>query len=89
MTGPAEISTTALSLSQKFKIILWVVAVFTSCWTVAGIFAGVIFQYVPIRSDWDPSIKGCCVDVEAELMATRVLNFIPDLLILGLPIPFL
>lgn len=72
----------------KFKVILWAVAVFVSCYTVAGTLV-VIFQCVPVRSDWDPSIKPDCVNLDAELIAIGVLNSLTDLLILGLPTPFL
>ncbi|MCJ1457821.1 hypothetical protein MMC28_008190 [Mycoblastus sanguinarius] len=74
--------------SPKFKIVLWAVAAFVFCYTVAGI-SVVIFQCVPVRSDWDPSIKPRCVNLDAELIAIGVLNSITDFLILGLPVPFL
>lgn len=74
--------------SIKFKIVLWAVAVFVSSYTVAGTLV-VIFQCVPVRSDWDPSIEPHCVNLDAELIAIGVLNSFTDFLILGLPIPFL
>ncbi len=72
----------------KFKLVLWAVATFVFCYTVAGTFV-VIFQCVPVHSDWDPSIKPHCVNLDAELIAIGVLNSVTDFFILGLPIPFL
>ena len=72
----------------KFKLVLWAVATFVFCYTVAGTFV-VIFQCVPVQSDWDPNIKPRCVKLDAELIAIGVLNSVTDFFILGLPIPFL
>ena len=71
-----------------FKLVLWAVATFIFCYTVAGTFV-VIFQCVPVHSDWDPSVKPHCVDLDAELIAIGVLNSVTDFFILGLPIPLL
>ena len=75
-------------LSPKFKTILWAVAAFVFCYTVAGTFV-IIFQCVPVRSDWDPSITPHCVNLDADLITIGVLNALTDFLILGLPVPFL
>lgn len=73
--------------SQKFKIVLWTVAAFVLCYTIACTFV-VMLQCVPVRSDWIPSIKHRCINLDAELIAIGVLNSVTDFLILGLPIPF-
>lgn len=74
--------------SQKFKIVLWTVAASTLCYTIAGTLI-VIFQCLPIRSDWDSSIKPHCVNLNPELIAIGVLNSNTVVFILSLPIPFL
>lgn len=74
--------------SRKFKIVLWTAATFVLCYSIAGTFV-VIFQCVPVRSDWNPSTKSRCINFDAELIAIGVLNSVTDFLILGLPIPFL
>lgn len=74
--------------SPKFKLVLWAVAIFILCYTIAGTFV-VIFQCVPVQSDWDPSVKPHCVNFDAELIAIGVLNSATDFFILGLPIPLL
>ena len=71
-----------------FKLVLWAVAIFVLCYTIAGTFI-VIFQCLPVQSDWNPSINHHCVNFDAELIAIGVLNSVTDFLILGLPIPFL
>ena len=74
--------------NQRFRLLLWAVAVFTVCYTVAGIFV-VIFQCVPFHTYWDHAAKPRCVNLDAALIALGVLNAVTDFIILGLPVPFL
>ena len=74
--------------TQKFKYVLWAVAAFVTAYTIAGTFV-VIFQCVPVKADWNPTVPHFCVNLDAELIALGVCNALSDVIILGLPIPYL
>ncbi|KAL8791061.1 MAG: hypothetical protein Q9213_000268 [Squamulea squamosa] len=74
--------------SRKFKMILWAVAAFATCYTIASTFV-LIFQCVPIQADWDIKVKRRCVNLEAAVISTGVLNALTDFVILGLPVRYI
>ena len=54
-----------------------------------GAFFGDIFQCVPVRKLWNPTVPGRCINYEALIIASGVLNVVTDFAILGLPMPLL
>lgn len=74
--------------SVKFKMLLWAVAAFTTCYTIASILV-LIFQCVPVRADWDPTLQRRCVNLGAGVISSGVLNSVTDFAILGLPMPYI
>ena len=48
-----------------------------------------IFECSPIDSLWNPQVKGKCINLSAELIASSVLNVVTDFLLLVLPLPIL
>ena len=52
-------------------------------------FFGDIFQCVPLRKLWIPTVPGRCINFEALIIAGGVLNVVTDFAILGLPMPLL
>ncbi|MCJ1454841.1 hypothetical protein MMC28_005194 [Mycoblastus sanguinarius] len=48
-----------------------------------------ILQCRPIRSQWDPNVKGKCSDFGSIILGFGVLNIITDVMLLILPLPVL
>ena len=46
-----------------------------------------ILQCVPVRSQWDPNVKGKCNNFGAIILGFGILNIITDVMTLVLPIP--
>lgn len=61
-------------------------ALFITAWACATVF-GSIFQCVPIRSQWDTSIQGKCIDYGTFVLTMGIINIITDFVILAIPIP--
>ena len=45
------------------------------------------FQCIPVRSLWDKSIHGKCLDLRGIIIAGTAFSIVDDLLIMALPIP--
>lgn len=45
-----------------------------------------IFQCVPVKSGWDPTVKGRCVNIGLDLVILSSINVVTDAAILCLPI---
>ena len=60
-----------------------IIGAYTSAFLVS------IFQCTPIRSTWDKSSKGECINLPAFRMSTAVFNLLTSLLVIGIPIPAL
>ena len=75
-------------VSRNFKISLWITgALVISSWIVFNMDS--IFDCIPQRKEWDPSVKGHCLNRYASRIATATLNVLVDLIILVLPFPML
>ncbi|KAH8694199.1 hypothetical protein BGW36DRAFT_463777 [Talaromyces proteolyticus] len=72
--------------SKGLRIAIITTAVFITAWACSSIF-GSIFQCVPIRSQWDPSVQGKCINYGNFVLAIGIINIISDFVILVLPIP--
>ena len=48
-----------------------------------------IFQCVPIKASWDPSIHATCVDLATEYFVAGITNVLTDINILVLPLPLI
>ena len=45
-----------------------------------------IFECVPRRKIWDPTVEGRCINIEKTFVATGVINVLDDFIILVLPL---
>lgn len=90
----ASIVTTKLSIlllyhrifpSRKFRYVLWAVGTFVVCYSITASMVN-IFQCVPVRSDWDPTVKAKCVNIGLDLIILSSINVVTDAAILCLPI---
>ena len=64
------------------------VGVFVICWGITYEFIN-IFQCVPIRSLWDPTVKGRCLNYGSTSLSASLLNVATDFVILALPLPLI
>jgi hypothetical protein len=69
-------------------MVSWALWVFTCAYSIAQFFCE-LFSCYPIASNWDPTVKGHCIDLAEVVLIASILNIATDLLILSLPMPFL
>lgn len=46
-----------------------------------------LFQCLPIRADWNPSVQPRCVNLDVELIILSSINVVTDVTLLALPMP--
>lgn len=73
---------------QWFKRTVLALGIFIVCYSIPQIF-GDIFQCVPIRSKWDPTVTATCIDYVRLIIACGVINIVTDFIMLALPLPVL
>lgn len=73
---------------RHFHIVLWCVGGFVLSYSFAQSVVEV-FECSPVNSLWNPQVKGKCINLSAELVASSVLNVVTDVFILVLPLPIL
>ena len=73
---------------RHFHIILWCVGGFVLSYSIAQCLVEV-FECSPVNSLWNPQVKGECIDLSSELIASSVLNVVTDVFLLVLPLPIL
>ena len=73
---------------RHFQIVLWCVGGFVLSYSFAQSVVEV-FECSPVNSLWNPQVKGKCINLSAELVASSVLNVVTDVFILVLPLPIL
>lgn len=66
---------------QRLSIL---VASFVIGYTIAHILTN-IFQCVPIKAAWDPTVNAKCIDYNAQLVAIAIINVTTDVVVLILP----
>ncbi len=71
--------------SRRFRYALWAVGIFVVCYSITAATVN-IFQCIPVKSDWDPTIKPRCVNIGLDLIILSSINVITDAAILCLPI---
>ena len=59
--------------------------IFTVAWGITGALVEIL-QCLPIESDWDPQIKGRCVNIGLFLVVMSSIIVVADVVILCLPI---
>lgn len=74
--------------NRHFRILTWFLAAFIVCYSLV-LFLGVIFQCMPIRGAWNPTIEAKCIDLGLIIVITSALNVLTDVLTLCLPLPLL
>ena len=88
--GVVKISTLLLFAriftSQRFKHLLWAVGLFITTYSAAMALI-MTFQCQPIKSLWDPSVKGTCIDRTGVWIVMGSMNVLTDILLLCLPLP--
>lgn len=47
------------------------------------------FQCRPIEHNWDPAIKGTCIDISLFRIISAALDVFTNLILLGMPLPAL
>lgn len=77
-----------LFVHQKLRWFSWGLWIFTCSYSIAQFFCE-LFSCYPIRSNWDPTVKGHCIDLATVVVACSILNIVTDIAILSLPMPFL
>ena len=71
-----------------FKKALIALGAFVIAYSIAQIF-GDIFQCVPIKSLWDPSVSGYCINYPDLIIIMGVINIVTEIIMLVLPLPLL
>ena len=99
--GALTYNTTLMSI--KFSILYFYARLFPQRWFKRALIGTGIFtsgiaisqapvdvvQCVPIRSQWDPNVKGKCIDFGTCILAIGIANIVTDIMILILPMPIL
>ena len=73
---------------SSFKVALLAIGAFIISSSVAFLFLDIL-QCVPPASQWEPAVKGKCVNFTAVVLAAGVINVVTDFAILLLPMPVL
>ena len=73
-------------VSAKSRYACWTLMTILTCYTLASIIVN-LAQCIPLRSLWDPSRKGDCIDEVLIYKVVRIPNPIIDLAMLILPLP--
>ncbi|KAI4150138.1 MAG: hypothetical protein L6R39_002333 [Caloplaca ligustica] len=73
---------------KAFKRVLVAVATFVLVWSIVIFFMS-IFQCVPIRANWDLTVKGRCMNYGLVVWVSGWINIATDFVILGLPLPLI
>lgn len=79
-----------LSLYHRIFPLPWMrrlsilVALFVIGYTVAHIFTN-MFQCMPIKAGWDPTVGAKCIDYNAKIVAIAIINVTTDVIVLVLP----
>lgn len=74
--------------SKRFRNVLFGIAFLVTGWLFPS-FLGTVLMCVPIRSNWDPNIKGACIDYGKGTLSMGIVNVLLDFIILGAPMPLL
>ena len=69
-----------------FRLVLIIVGCILIVWGLVGLLVQ-IFQCWPIKTQWDPSVAGHCINYPAYALTLVITNVVTDLVILALPIP--
>lgn len=69
-----------------YKVSVWAVGFVVVGSSVAIMFAA-IFACSPVRSAWDLTVPGTCIDRPALYQWTAILGAVTDILVLAVPIP--
>jgi len=77
-----------LFVNRKLKYTSLTLWIFTCCYSITQFF-GELFSCYPIASNWDPTVKGHCIQLSTVVVICSILNIITDIAILALPMPFL
>ncbi len=56
--------------------------------TVASMVCDVL-QCVPINSQWDPTVKGHCINFASVILASGIVTVVTDFILLCLPMPLI
>lgn len=59
-------------------------ALFVTAYTIANILTN-LFQCVPIKAAWDPTVSARCIEYKAQLVAIAIINVTTDVVVLVLP----
>lgn len=57
---------------------------FVTGYTIAHILTN-LFQCVPIKAAWDPTVNARCIEYNAQLVAIAIINVATDVVVLVLP----
>jgi hypothetical protein len=66
------------------RFILWLNA--ANLLNMIAVFFATVFQCFPIEKNWEPRLKGTCVDRRILFTTNSSINILTDLLVLGLPL---
>ncbi|KAK0636281.1 hypothetical protein B0T17DRAFT_74978 [Bombardia bombarda] len=73
---------------RNFRNALLVLAAVIFSWTMAAFFAS-IFSCYPVRSSWDPTVEGYCIDYGMVTLVIGIFNILIDFTMLAYPMPVL
>ena len=90
-------------LAIKFSIIYFYRRIFPQRWfkhaliATGAIVAGTAISQIPIsivpctpiNSQWDPNVKGKCINLGAAILGLAISNIVTDFMLLTLPMPLL
>ncbi|KAI1394477.1 uncharacterized protein F4822DRAFT_388309 [Hypoxylon trugodes] len=74
--------------SRRFKWVCIGVGIFVAAYSITAIMTN-IFQCVPVKSNWDPTVTPHCINLGSELIVVSSLNVLTDASILCLPMPII
>ena len=72
--------------NRRLHISLWIVGGVVICMGIAADFLA-IFNCVPVRGSWDPTIKARCINFNAWIIVHGTQNVVTDFVLLCLPMP--
>jgi hypothetical protein len=72
--------------SERPQKVLIALAVFIISWALTALFCGIFLCY-SIELNWDPTVKGRCIDYGKVTIVIGILNIFADFAILVFPLP--
>lgn len=76
------------SIHERFRIMVIVVGIVNLMWWI-GCTVALIWACIPVNANWNPLLKGRCIDKEAFFVAAEVPDSLLDFIIMALPISVL